>query len=176
MGVYALVSVIKKVCRKRFGFVKKRMAAGAEKFPEAVLFFVGLTVIGTALSGKDSPVEESRNPDYVVIRESMAGNERIFLEEYLPELIWAVHEDYISRKEDGIELGEEEYKELAIRLRTIAVREAERNQSRELLAEKIGFAIINPETAHEQWNEAQKAEYEKIKKAVSETKGEIIKN
>lgn len=133
--------------------------------PEAVLFLCGLTLLVAFICIKGGIKKENTASDYVVLRESLAGTEKILLEDYLPEAVASV-------AGEGAE--KETCKALAVLLRTNAVYVATQEKRKRLSYEEIGLETINSEMLYGEWGEKQKSEYEKIKAAVADTAKEIL--
>ena len=164
---------------------QKRTASGRKIRPAAVLFLIGLTLTGIFLgknktrqgyeqTGAKSSLESQSavdsqstlaGEDYWIVRESLAGREEIPLEEYLVGAVGAV----CPGKWDA-----ETCKAMAVLIRTNMRQLAEKQGSRTIFYKETGQEMLEGEELYEKWGADYEREYEKIKAAVEDTKGQYF--
>lgn len=147
--------------------MKKRTVSGRGKVSEAVLFFIGLTIVAAFFLMKRNPEEEnaSKEADYVILRESLAGQERIPLEEYL---IGAVAANVSEDAEP------EMCKALAVLIRTNVIYMGKQKGSRTLAYEELGQEMLETEMYYEKWGKTYEKQYESLKEAVKNTESQAL--
>lgn len=144
---------------------KKRTALGGRKQSPAVLFLIGLTLLYFIFQGRFlTEEEEAYESSCVVVKESLAGEEEIPLEEYLiGALAVSVPEDFEP----------EACKAQAVVLRTNAECVALENESRRIPYEALLQESLTVEEIYEKWGSGGEERFQKIKTAVEETRGQI---
>lgn len=146
-----------------------------KKNPETVLFFLGLTLAAVFFFAEGNEKIKEESDEYFVLQKSLAGEERISLEEYLPELIMGIMEcETETEMGTEMEIETETYKAFAIVLRSNMIAASLKKNSRQVTYEEIGLETQNPEMLYQEWNEEQKEAYKKVKEALEETKYQIL--
>lgn len=150
---------------KRLRIGGNKTAIGRYFLSAAVLFCVGLTVFFTCLrENEEGAFQELSDSRCTIVRESLAGREEVPLEEYLiGALAVSVPEDYAL----------EACKAQAILLRSNVWRLMQESGSSRIRYEELHQDSLMMGELYEKWGEDFTEHYEKFKKAVSETKGQI---
>lgn len=143
----------------------KRTASIRKYLWTAVLFCMGLPVLGGFYGKQETAGETDDRERYVIVRESMAGREEVPLEEYLVgALAGSIPEDFEA----------EACRAQAVILRTNAVCIAEREGVEAIPYEVLGQKSLTVGELQEKWGEDYGARYARLKEAVRDTKGQVL--
>lgn len=151
---------------KRLRTGGNKTAIGRYFLSAAVLLCVGLTVFFTCFREKDGEnPRELSDSRCTIVRESLAGREEIPLEEYLiGALAVSVPDDYAS----------EACKAQAVVLRSNVWRLMQECGSSRIRYEELHQESLMMRELYQKWGEDFAENYEKFKKAVSDTKGQSV--